>query len=348
MADIDWTRYPHVAASPYARSWLTIQANLQLSPDTIKVYGRGLEEYLAFSDQHLVVADLAQREHVARYIDHLAHRPRARGAKVRRLDSGTGLANATLQLRLTAIRLYYDHLMELNVRDDNPVGRGRYTRGRGFGGTRDRGILARYETLPWIPSDDEYRRLLEAATPESPRNRFMLMLAYTCALRREELCALTMADVSLGPRGVRVRAEVTKGRRERFVVFSDAVEPFYAAYLRHRRSLSRETGPLFLSESRRNRGQPITSWTWSKIVERLARRAALPQFSTHTLRHLRLTDLARSGWDIHEIATFAGHRSTETTMRYIQRSGRELAPKVARGLVHIHAWRTAVTAEVLG
>ena len=39
---------------------------------------------------------------------------------------------------------------------------------------------------------------------------------------------------------------------------------------------------------------PITLWTWSKIVRRLANAAELPQFSTHTLRHLCLTDLARA------------------------------------------------------
>ena len=64
-----------------------------------------------------------------------------------------------------------------------------------------------------------------------------------------------------------------------------------------------------LSESCRNLGRPISIWTWSKVVRALASRSDIPQFSTHTPRHLRLTDLARSDWDIHEIATFAGHRS---------------------------------------
>lgn len=57
----------------------------------------------------------------------------------------------------------------------------------------------------------------------------------------------------------------------------------------------------------------------------LARDADVPGFSTHTLRHLRLTDLARAGLDITEIAKFAGHRSTESTMTYIHLSGRDLA-----------------------
>ena len=49
------------------------------------------------------------------------------------LDSGAGLANATLQLRVTVVRLFYDFLVEERVRDRNPVGRG-YRAGDGRGG----------------------------------------------------------------------------------------------------------------------------------------------------------------------------------------------------------------------
>jgi integrase/recombinase XerD len=57
--------------------------------------------------------------------------------------------------------------------------------------------------------------------------------------------------------------------------------------------------------------------------------------------------LARAGWDVHEIALFAGHRSTQTTLQYIHLSGRDLAAKLARGMAQIHAWRAATAAEVL-
>lgn len=347
MVDVRWERYPRVSRSGSARAWLTIQANLQRAPNTVDAYARALEEYLAFSEAHRVVAEQAGRDHVAAYVRDLAVRPNPRPGDRRTRDGAIGLANATMRLKLTAVRLFYDYLLEEAVRADNPVGRGRYTPGTEFGGERRRGLIPRYETLPWIPTDEEYRAVLDAAREEPLRNQLMLMLAYTCALRREELCALTLADVGIDPRLVRVRAEATKGRRERVVPYPDVVDPFYAAYLRHRRTLSRESGPLFLSESRRNYAEPVTIWSWSKIVARLADRAGLPQFSTHTLRHLRLTDLARSGWDLHEIAAFAGHRRTETTLRYVHRSGRELAAKLAQGMAAIHAWHAAMMAEVL-
>ena len=81
----------------------------------------------------------------------------------------------------------------------------------------------------------------------------------------------------------------------------------------------------------------MSPWTWSKVVRSIAVRAGVRAFSTHTLRHLCLTDLARSGWELHQIATFAGHQSTETTLRYIHLSGRDLAERLRAGMTQIHA-----------
>ncbi len=142
----------------------------------------------------------------------------------------------------------------------------------------------------------------------------MLAFAYDAGLRREELCALSTSDIDPAHRLLRIRAETTKNMRERMVPYSVATGVLYATYLQERRTLSRSRGPLFLSESRRNRAQPISIWTWSKVVKGIADRSGVQRFTTHTPRHLCLTDLARTGWDIHEIATFAGHRSLETTV----------------------------------
>jgi integrase/recombinase XerD len=144
-----------------------------------------------------------------------------------------------------------------------------------------------------------------------------------------------------------VRAETTKTRRGRVVPYSAAAGELLRGYLAHRRTITSKRGGLFVSESRRNRGEPITVWAWSKAVRSLALRAGLEAFSSHTLRHLCLTDLARSGWELHEIATFAGHQSTETTLQYIHLSGRDLAARLESGMSEIHTERVAQIGQVL-
>ncbi len=319
-----------------------MQVDLGRSPRTVEAYARAAADYLGFCDRAGVEVLEASRAEVARYVRDLRERPGRRGAGVVVIDSGGGLANSTLRLRLVAVRLFYDFLVEERACDRNPVGRGRHGAGRG-----ERGLIPVSTRLPWIPTDEQWRALLAVAAEGSLRNRLMLALAYDAGLRREELCLLASDDLDPAHRTLRIRAETTKTRRGRVVPYSAAAGELLGAYLQHRRTLTRARGALFVSESRRNRGEPVTPWTWSKVVRALALRAGLEGFSTHTLRHLCLTDLARSGWELHAIATFAGHRSTHTTLQYIHLSGRDLAARLEHGMAQIHAQRVTQIAEVL-
>jgi site-specific recombinase XerD len=341
-------RWPVVASCRDAVIWLEIQVNLGLAPRTIEAYARGLTDYLTVCGKSGVDPLTAGRVEIARYVRDLTERPSRRGVNVVSLDSGVGLANATLQQRLVAVRLFYDHLVEEGKRETNPVGRGRYTPGRPVSTHRARGLVPRLTRLPWIPTDAQWRELLRVTSGDPLRNRLMLAMAYDAGLRREELCSLRTDDLDPSFRTLRVRAETTKMRRERVVPYSATTGALLQAYLRERHAMSTARGQLFLSISHRNRAQPISLWTWSKVVRRLALRAELPRFSTHTLRHLCLTDLARAGWELHAIATFAGHRSLATTLQYIHLSGRDLAAKLAQGMAEVHAWRIAQINELLG
>lgn len=341
----DERRWPVLGRNERAAEWLRIWADLGRAPSTIVAYARGLAEYLQFCERDGVDPLTASRGDVASFVRELTARPSRRGVNVVSIDSGAGLANATLLQRLVPVRLFYDFLVEEGVRQSNPVGRGRYTPGRRVGGGAGRGLVPRMVKLPWIPAEAEWLRILDVFRGEPVRNRVMLALAYDAALRREELCALGTEDLDPAHRTLRVRAETTKTRCERVVPYSASTGVLLGEYLRHRAGVSRARGPLFLSESRRNHAAPLSLWTWSKVVRRLAIAAGVPRFSTHTTRHLCLTDLARMGWEIHAIATFAGHRSTESTLRYIHLSGRELADKLAGGMAQIHQWRVAMLAS---
>lgn len=339
-------KWPVLGRHERAAEWLQIWSDLGRAPRTIDAYARGLGEFLLACERDGVAPEAASRVHIAAFVRELRARPSRSGANVLALDSGAGLSNATLQQRLVPVRLFFDFLVEEGVRESNPVGRGRYTPGRAGGGTA-RGLVPRMVKLPWIPAEDEWLQILEVFRSEPVRNRLMLALAYDSALRREELCSLRTDDIDPAHRTLRVRAETTKTRQERVVPYSASTGVLLGEYLRHRTSLSRARGPLFLSESRRNAAQPLTLWTWSKVVRRIALAAEVTRFSTHTTRHLCLTDLARMGWEVHAIASFAGHRSTESTLRYIHLSGRELSARLNASMSHLHAWRveTLTTTE---
>ncbi len=85
---------------------------------------------------------------------------------------------------------------------------------------------------------------------------------------------------------------------------------------------------------------------WHKIVQRLATKAQLPRFTTHTFRHLRLTDYARCKLELYEIALLAGHRSIESTRLYLHLSGTELGERVKQATQQIVATLTRKVQKV--
>jgi site-specific recombinase XerD len=328
-----------VQRTPTATARLDFLRAVGRAPLTLDAYGRALDGFLAFCDRHGYDSEQVPLAVVVEYLQAMRER---------------GLSGATLRQALCVVRLWSEHLVVSGVRAENPVPEGG-SRARGglhtaphLGATRSAatrggarpsraGLLPRSDRYPWIPTDDEWLRFLRAASTRGVRDRLMLALAYGGALRRQEVVGLAVADLDPAHRLVTVRPEVAKRGRSRVVAYPREATPLLVAYLDRRRALSADPGALFLSESNRNRGRPLSKWTWNDVVGQIAERAGLSQFTPHTLRHLRLTHLAVKGLGLHEIAAYAGHRSLDSTMAYVHLSGRHIDERVTATLLEVEA-----------
>lgn len=316
---------PFLTGNPSACRWIKLQSDLLLAANTVNAYARGINDWLAFCHSYGQKPCEAKSDTVALYI--------------RTLHDDRRLAVSTIRHRVTIVRLYCDFLCEEGIRESNPVRRGFWKNG----GKGVAGLVPVQRLLPWIPETEGWQRFLNVAAQADIRTRFMLALAYDCALRRGELCTVSTGDIDPSRRLLTVRAENTKNRCARVVPYSPVTGELYAAWLAERRLLSTTRGPLFLSCSPRNRAEPVTGWTWSKVVRRLALGAGQPLISTHTFRHLCLTELACAGWDVHEIAAFAGHRRVQSTMLYIHLSARDLSSRFSCTMTSLHdSWLSAL------
>lgn len=333
MKEIRWDFYPRVAQNESAKKWVELLVKLQKAVKTVDAYARGLDDLLAFFERMSLPLVEATRGEIASYLNDLHSRERFNGNSP---YARTGLSHNTIQQRLTVARLWYDYLIDTNIRmdDRNPVGRGVYTPHSVLNTTREPGILRHQTQEPWIPGDDEWDAFLDVVLREEPlRNQAMVFLAYDGALRRSELVGLHVSDIDWPGQAVTIRAEIAKNGLRRTVFYGDATQELLTAYMYHRQRILSEhggaaAGPLFISESHRNPGRPLSKDMWNKIVERIGARAHLPAFKTHTFRHLRLTDFARCQLEIYEIAQLAGHRSIESTRLYLHLSPIALGKRV--------------------
>lgn len=325
---------PYSVENQHGRSWLVLLGNLGRADATLDAYARALSNYFSFCLSLGVKAEIATLEHVSLYVRHLGDDT---------LDGETShrCSNATMQQYLTAIRLWYDHLVYQDVRESNPVPRGTYfsvsTRGDNDHPGFARGLIRRLKLLPAIPSEEDWKKLIETVAQESLRNRLMFALAYYGALRREELVNLQVTDFDFAHRLIRIRPETTKSSTPRVVCYAATAGKALSEYLDYRHQIDRHAGLVFISESHRNAGQPISKWTWSKIIEGLAKQAGVAGFSTHSLRHLRLTHLAQAGWKLHELSAYAGHRNPQTTLMYLHLSGTDLLARMTEAIRYADA-----------
>jgi integrase/recombinase XerD len=343
IQDIQWEHYPRVAAHSAARSFLERLILKGNRPKTIDAYARSIEDLLAyFSGVHAERVLEADETDLDRYIASLKQRePKKRGrggmiedeTKIRKL-TGRKLSDNTIALRVVACRLFYDFLIRKNLRTDavNPIARGN----DGRDGQRPvRGPVSKQQRLPWVPDDIVWERFVRhVLLHEDMRTQAMILLAYDAALRREELMSLRVDDIDWARDIVTIRPETTKGGRMRYVPVSSAVLHLVRLYLEgDRRSLiaaydGDDSGPIFVSESTRNPGHPLSISAFDEIMERVREQVSLPALTPHTLRHQRCTILKRAGVSLDDIALFAGHRSIETTRLYIHIAPCELSKRI--------------------
>jgi integrase/recombinase XerD len=335
MNEIDWSWCPRVAAHEITRNFLISQARLQKARQTLEAYGRDLDDLLeAFAD--LPFADLLEADsgQLELYIDGLYNRPPKHGSStqpnITRI-TGTRLSLATIRRRVGTARRFYQWLIDRRLRTDlvNPVPKG--AKGK------SRGPVPMPRLEPWVPDDDTWERILRHfLAHESLRNQVLLLVCYDGALRRQECLRLRVEDIDDTSLTIKVRAESTKNRKERLVALSSITYQKLHQYITRERARLIEDyggdadGVIFLSESHRNPGQPLSVWTFQDIIKKVRKLIGISALTPHKLRHLMLNDLVRAGMETHEVSYYAGHASVESLNPYLHPQRDEVARHVRR------------------
>lgn len=177
--------------------------------------------------------------------------------------------------------------------------------------------------LPRALRRDQVEQLLASPVGDGPlvrRDRAMLEVLYGMGLRASELAALSLGDVDLDERLMRVWG---KGAKERVVPVgrhaAEAVGDWLSGAgrgaLEPAAWRSRDdAAALFLNA----RGRRITRQGVWLIVRRHGDRVGLgpDQLTTHVLRHSCATHMLDGGADIRSVQELLGHASISSTQRY--------------------------------
>jgi integrase/recombinase XerD len=215
---------------------------------------------------------------------------------------GRGQAPSSIARRAAAARSFYNHLVMLGQRADNPAA--------------ELDLPRRRTRLPRTLSPGEVERLLEAAngtSPRSLRDRALVEILYGAGLRVSEAVGLDRGRIDLENRLVRC---LGKGEKERVVPLGrEGVEAVRRYLARGRPFLDRRHRPeLFLNAQ----GGALTRAGAFLILRRLAAKAGLDpaRVHPHLLRHSFATHLLEGGADLRSVQEMLGHADLGTTEIY--------------------------------
>jgi site-specific recombinase XerD len=156
---------------------------------------------------------------------------------------------------------------------------------------------------------DEVEQLMKAARQRGRyghRDATMILVAYRHGLRVGELVTLRwdQIDLKLG----RIHVRRLKGSE-------DSVHPLSGVEIRALRQVRKDQDHgrhVFMSE----RGAPMTTRGFFKLVAAASAKAGLEGVHPHLLRHGTGYKLVNDGVDTRTIAAYLGHRNLQNTARY--------------------------------
>jgi site-specific recombinase XerD len=230
---------------------------------------------------------------------------------------GRRYGRASMNTRVAAMRLYYEHALSAGLAQDDLMVGFRLPRPKRV---PSRPVRASAKAGLPVLSWEEQDRLMDAAMASEGlagfRDAAAIGTLLDTGLRTEELCALPVSaaeDYFAG--SLHVVGRRNEERVARFTPdYADRLESYLVA---RRRVVLRKGGDndlLFIT----NRCGPLTQ---QKLYQQIARHMASariqkPQRGAHVLRHTAAAILLASGRDIHEVQASLGHQSVATTARY--------------------------------
>lgn len=179
------------------------------------------------------------------------------------------------------------------------------------------------EKTPRVLSEEQIVRLVE----KNPRARdlALITLLYDSGIRIGELVQLRWNDVDFDRKQLRVPREKRRGGIRHDVVPLDG---FTLQQLRTWKLMRKPAGthPLF---PRADSREPVAKKTIRAWLSAAGRKAGISGLHPHMLRHSRATNILREDPSaLYHIKTLLGHKSINTTQRYLHLTGGDLRERI--------------------
>jgi integrase/recombinase XerC len=222
------------------------------------------------------------------------------------------LSRAAIQLRFSALRTFYKHLIRNGEAITSPI--------KNISLPKPEKRLPKFLTIQQLRDllgapADELKRASENAEVDASaylRDAAILETIYSCGLRISELCQLEGEDIDWNEQLVRVRG---KGKKERIVPIGAPALEAIRTYWKQRNYEAMHDMPVFLAHPKQISAlNPRT--VQLRLKKYLAAAGLDPTLTPHKLRHSYATHLLDAGADLRSVQELLGHAHLVTTQVY--------------------------------
>ena len=202
-----------------------------------------------------------------------------------------GFAPSTVRRKASAVWSFFNYAVQEKLREHNPADNLRRPKGES---APQRGLLI-----------EQARALISAAESHSSAAHALVWLMAGAGLRVTEACRARLEDIN----DVGYLSVTVKGGHTQLKPLSAPVSEAITAA-----ADSRESGPVLMNRD----GNPLSRRRAWELMERLTTSVGIESCTPHTLRHTAATLALEAGASVEDVKELLGHRSLETTLRYIE------------------------------
>lgn len=215
-----------------------------------------------------------------------------------------GIATGSVNRKISTLRSFFRYLLRERIVTKNPV--------------HDIKALRNGRPLPTFVEQSRMAQLVKVLEEPSEefvieRDALVVLMLYACGLRRSELAGLTLSNIDLSSRTVRVMG---KGSKERLIPLLPEVAARLEHYLwvrEQEKICENAKNYLFLA----NKGKRLSAAGVYRIVKGYLSMAGVQgKRSPHVLRHTFATHLMQHGASVRVVQQLLGHASLAATQIY--------------------------------
>lgn len=224
-------------------------------------------------------------------------------------DMEQGVTARTVNRKMSSVRSFYRYLLRMQRVTVDPTET-----------LKNPKIQKR---LPTFVRENEMDRLFDEVEfgegYEAERDRLILLTFYSTGIRLSELLGLTVKDVDLCAKELKV---LGKRNKQRIVPFGLELAEAFRSFLTIRGAeVSQDFNEIFL----RTNGKPMTAGEVRAVVKKYLSCVTNQQKrSPHVLRHTYATVMLNNGADLEAVKELLGHESVSTTEVYTHTTFAEL------------------------